>query len=367
MRENIFKLDEFRYIADVSGLWYHRKNKEEAKGVVWSLVAAFCDQFNYNYNYLLIFLEELSLSNKMKDYDTPLPKPTPDDFLEILEFRKSEIIRKQNGGESKWDWPKGWNVHWNNGGVSEYYENGKIVKDYKYLLERIENGIYTHKVCHFNHHIRIALTDQETSLISSLLNEFAQIGCPINYRYVIQSYDLPSRLKVNTKEIEGIKWDFDGLLGEYGVQTKKSHIKEIQIYNRAIEKCSKFLNVSPVLLRETTILHEYCHYAFQEIPYGKSYKERAEFAEYNMFSIEIHEGVAQLLTWLILEYRHKREVFDKLNERQSIEYKVYKEILELTTDRKMLIESVVELRKLNDPEIDDWKGIVERIKAHNIV
>ena len=74
-------------------LWSHRDSN--IKGNLWSAVAAHAEEFSYSYEYLGQFVKRLNLrgSGYIEDAYPALSMPTRLEFLEILEFRESELNR----------------------------------------------------------------------------------------------------------------------------------------------------------------------------------------------------------------------------------------------------------------------------------
>lgn len=73
--------------------WYYQ-NPSDAKGTAWSIIVAHADSFCYNYDYLAHFINEKNKTCGWGGdpfYHNPIPIPTKFEFLEILEFRESEL------------------------------------------------------------------------------------------------------------------------------------------------------------------------------------------------------------------------------------------------------------------------------------
>lgn len=88
------------------GLDWDIRDPSHAKGRVWSLIVVFAHTFSFNYNYLRFYLEQRNANcgwYKAKERYIPLPTPTKADFLETLEFRKSELMRILEGTASAAD------------------------------------------------------------------------------------------------------------------------------------------------------------------------------------------------------------------------------------------------------------------------
>lgn len=168
--------DDAKYGAHI--LLYGGK---DARGRVWSAAAVYADWYSYNYDHVVYSLTKRNANYGWycvkKDW-VPLPIPSPTDFLEILEFRKtelervlgsarsatelfSEIAKKERSGyryfanptdECKWNewhWPKDWfsEFCWNTA-VVEGLHNGPSARAYDELKTHIQDttiAINVHK------------------------------------------------------------------------------------------------------------------------------------------------------------------------------------------------------------------------------
>lgn len=109
MTENPFEIgsDEARH--DIR--WYPGGTNVSAKALAWSLAAAYAHCFCYSYSYLVFFLGRRNESFGWgcdPKYFLPTPIPTPDEYLDILEFRKSQLERALVNTSSEWCWPEEW-------------------------------------------------------------------------------------------------------------------------------------------------------------------------------------------------------------------------------------------------------------------
>lgn len=108
----------FRFDSDDSRheLRWWTERLEDVKAQVWSLIAAYAHGFSYNYQYLVHFLQcrnDTSGWGGDPTYYRPAPIPTPVEFIEVLQFRTSQLERALIDGNVVWSWPEHWGtVSW---------------------------------------------------------------------------------------------------------------------------------------------------------------------------------------------------------------------------------------------------------------
>ena len=105
---------------DGHGLWHFRGITDNIKFHFWSAIAAMLPEFDYSYE---AFCEAATKFNKKEEsraierdrQPRTIDIPTLPEFLEILEFRRSELERILEEGwwasdkrESEWHWPAKW-------------------------------------------------------------------------------------------------------------------------------------------------------------------------------------------------------------------------------------------------------------------
>ncbi len=162
------------------------------------------------------------------------------------------------------------------------------------------------------------LYESEMELISKLLYIFYAEGFGEAVRPTIIEDDNP----ISAKHQEIIKsglFDVDKLLGEYLPEQQT-----IKLYTECIKNISEVLSVNIKDLQDVVLLHEFGHWITHKLPYG----EQKEWENYcgNKTNNDVHEGWAQLIAWRVVkDIPILKEVFCKLNERQSAPYKVWKQ------------------------------------------
>ena len=156
-------------------------------------------------------------------------------------------------------------------------------------------------------------------------------------------------------------YDIEELLGVYIPNPK------IILYARGLIWCAKTLSVDEKVLRTVVLIHEIGHWITHQLPPNKieqwfktqllpnfkhKHKNISNISKwptehYNKTSTNVHEGWAQIMTWWIVNKvgGDLKDTFDKLNQRQSRPYHVYKDLT--NEDINTLIKTLVMLRMLN--------------------
>ena len=114
--EEIYNVEYLRYDFQASLMWHYRESYEDKtfseKYHFWSAIAAKATEFNYSYE---AYVEAANIHNKNEE-KYRIYIPSLDEFIDILEFRKSELKRfiKDYQNVSEWRWPDHWGpVIWN--------------------------------------------------------------------------------------------------------------------------------------------------------------------------------------------------------------------------------------------------------------
>ena len=392
--------------------WPYYEDPADATGATWSIIAAHADSFCYNYDYLAHFINEKNKTcgwGADPFYHHPVPIPTKLEFLEILEFRESELERYTNEVGAKegiidWNWPPSWgNIHWNCPIVNcrvaiDHVINGckciyaKGEKKVWFDLQYTRNAIMVHKIL-MGHLSPLDISSFELHRnLSLILNIFYKTKNfrtfeQGNIRYsfkitpnmvispILTSYDLPPLLKKRKRHIEDqpkIRWDIDELLGLYeqnATQYKSSfsplfecpkQAPQILIYERGIKYCAKETGLSEDILRQIIIIHELSHWAVHRLQDTKGNIWENEL--FDSTHKDVHEGWAQLLTYWALDYlkdTESMEVFEKLNKNQSSSYQKYKEILSRCNDKEKILDSLISLRIIKSgASFEDWLNLL---------
>ncbi|MEU0896767.1 hypothetical protein [Streptomyces massasporeus] len=102
------------------GLW-HPPPGEPNKYHFWSAIASEVPEFDYRYE---VLVEAIGRFNE-RDQRFVMPLPTLEEFLDILKFRRRELLRvaelpwggreaERRRSEREWKWPQGWgHISWN--------------------------------------------------------------------------------------------------------------------------------------------------------------------------------------------------------------------------------------------------------------
>lgn len=164
--------DEFQYAHLVDhGCRAGRRNPDEAQADFLAFIASQPDAFHFSYEYLKILAEE-----RLAHGHAPLRVPTLIEFIELLEFRESELLRAKaaTGEDLYWRWPSSWPAKpsWNSHVRHSLSDvEGALVdrtKLHDYMLVTTRRGIALNKIL-AGHGAPVAV-DYESSLqISRML------------------------------------------------------------------------------------------------------------------------------------------------------------------------------------------------------
>ena len=202
-------------------------------------------------------------------------------------------------------------------------------------------------------------------------------------RYIDEFFDRKRKerdKKIVKDERKPEFYDIEELLGVYIPNPK------IILYARGLIWCAKTLNVDERVLLTVVLIHEIGHWITHQLPPNKikqwfktqllpNFKHKHKLSEYisniskwptvyyNKTSTNVHEGWAQILTWWIVNNigGNLKDTFDKLNQRQSQPYHVYKDLT--NEDINTLIKTLVMLRMLNKgATLFDWFTFLKLLK-----
>lgn len=401
--ENPFDLIDLENTIHHHHLEWHYEDPSEAKATTWSVIAAHADAFSYNYDYLVHFI---NMKNETCGwggdpfYYCPIPIPPKLEFLEILEFRESELRRATKDTTAEWNWPKSWgHVHWGCpiinrraevDGKYTLLDDSELEKKAWFDLQSTIDAIMVHKILmgHLSHApIDISSFELQRN-ISLLLNIFYRTKQfrsfdqgDVRYSFKITpnietppfliSYDLPLLLqkqKQSSEEQTQMRWDIDELLGLYEPNAKQykssfsplfspsKQAPQIVIYERGIKYCANETGLSDSILLQIVIIHELSHWIVHKLQDNKGNIWKNDL--FDSTNADVHEGWAQLLTFWALDYLRDKEgmkVFEELNKNQSPPYHKYKEILNHCNDEITILNSLPPLRTTNGgASFKDW-------------
>jgi len=377
MRDEIFDMVSGR--ADHEMYWHGKNDKFS----LFSAITMYSYKYCHNYEYFVRFCNWMNnqQSGYVEEDRKKLTAPTKLEFLEILEHEEyilqNLLNRKDHikvfDGSSDFDkfylWPKKWGEEtWGGGGLLPGFEDCKNGENgYKIaerMLKNVQDAIATHKIL-MGHHSSIELSWLEQICISFLQNIFLthkDFYCTIALPSIVVSYDntIKSAYLVNE---EKTYWDIDNILGICDYNKNEG---EIRLYSRAISKCAKDLEISESYVRLITLIHELAHWFVYKVHDNNNYGNTGQRSDYAKWVNDYHEsdkafkeGWAQLLTYWTLQQIDSLKTFNTLNEHQSKEYQIYKEILNKCDDKNAIISSLIELRShKQNISFDSWKKIL---------
>ena len=331
----------------------HSPNQDHAD--LWSFIAAHASDIQFNYQ-----LCAEMFNRRIAEGFHPIPAPTPNEFLEILEFRLSEQERVLNGGDPCWQWPPTWPAKpsWN----SHVLENpAGAVEPLKQEIEATRKGILVQKLI-MGHGRELSIDHWGLDLLTGLQRRFLdlpefRVGFRPLLPLVISSLDVPATGRSAPNNDHRPTWDIDGILGEYhGGDAITLHV-------RAIERCADDLGLPHRDVFLIVLVHEAAHFMVHSIPDTSSESKREAWPRdaYEKTASLVHEGVAQLLTHLTIGRLndHHSRTFESLTENQSATYRAFRDVLAITDDESKLLKSIVELRMIPDgAKMDDWLAIL---------
>lgn len=316
-----------------------------------SIVVARAHEFCFSYEFVLHLIrsrESLGAG--------PLDGVDRLEFLRLIEFREDEIRRVMLGGDPSWKWPATWTPSW----CSDV--RSCVGPDLDLALAQTIQGAAVQKAL-LGHGSRVALdeavTMRVTDLVSLLLEgpHFAPIP---RFPLILSSYDRPPTECSRSQEYQ---WNFDRVLGEYRrpshsyISSSEAH-HQILLHERALRACSKALSIDARRLRAIVVLHECAHYFVDRLPGRPDLPECVGWVDrgYEKTSAEVHETIAQLLTFWTCQDSWLREDFEKLNARQSPEYRRFRDIIDAGASYPTVVAAIANARKRDlGTDFATWK------------
>jgi len=143
------------------------------------------------------------------------------------------------------------------------------------------------------------------------------------------------------------------------------------LFVRAIDECAQDLSLNEYHLKNIVILHELSHWLvhlFAHYPINNPIDDREKVLSewYKGSDPAVHEAWAQLLTYFVVARGGDgiKNTFEKLLSKQSSDYHKYKDVLMICDDKKMILDSLIELRQQKrQVSFDEWIEIIRKIKG----
>lgn len=378
--------------------WMFESNKSEneLKTHLWSIISAYSHTIDYNYDYLVTYIKFRNKRYENESYYRKLSIPTEKEFLEIIEFRESELNRIYNNIDNmSWNWPNKWGkVSWNSDithYIDEYDDwdnptNQDLKKRLNDSLETIRNEIKRFKIylcyngdyylkrkkdasiflkeeiyrfkIYLGHNSEYKLNTNEINYLVKTFNFFTKNNSfNLSFPKIIISLDMPislikmkKKIDIENNEKENIKWDINGILGQFIDSFRNNNYwtagkdTKIIIYKRAIRKCSESLSILEPSLTKIVLIHEFFHFLIYLL-----YKSKKSI-KYKTVSSELHETFAQFFTYFTLNYNLESTYYTKSNytnthepeknpfnillKHQSTKYNKFKDILTIFDNMK---------------------------------
>jgi hypothetical protein len=349
--------DEFQYFYLVDhGCRAGRRGPDEAQADFLAFIASQPDAFHFSYEYLKVVAEE-----RLAHGHAPLRVPSLIEFVELLEFRESELLRTKaaTGEDLYWQWPSSWPAKpsWNSH-VSHSVPDveGALVDRTKlrdYMLATTRRGIELNKI--LAGHGTPVVVDYESSLqMSRLLGILVSRQDPVRtfpiQPQIWRSMDLPNWARSGaTKEQHPRCWQIDGVLGDY-----KEH--EIRIHERAITRCSVDTGIDRQSLFRVVLLHEFAHHFLR---HAVGYHASAVLGD------TLGEALAQLLVFLSLRDmatpNDTLEAFQGLLPYQPSEYQKHEDLLRVTNDSEVIVKLIHGLEDREDElPYDEFREMLQQ-------
>jgi hypothetical protein len=311
-----------------------------------SIIAARAHEFCFDYE----FVQHL-IRSRISIGSRPLEDVSRMEFLQLLEFREDEIRRVMHGGDPSWKWPAAWTPSWNN------HVHNCVGPDMDLALAQTIQAQSVQKSL-LGHGSRIALdwpvNMRVGTLVGILLDSphFAPIPEP---PLLLSSYDRPPSVSSEHK------WDFDNILGDY------RRPERIFLHERALTACSEALSIDRRLLRAIVILHECAHYFVDRLPSpgASPFVDRPNLparvgwidSGYAKTSVEVHETIAQILTFWACQDSWLRDTFDALNANQSFAYRRFKDDLGAGANPSTVVAAIAHVRNLSaGADVNAWNA-----------
>lgn len=310
-----------------------------------SIIVALAHEFCFDYEFAL---------HLKRTRDTvgcrPLAPLSRLEFLELLEFREDEIRRVMSGGDPSWCWPDTWKPSWGS------HITSSVGSDLDHALQQTQHAQTVQKTL-LGHGSRVSLDHPVNMRIGTLIGilldspHFTPIPEP---PLVLSSYDRPPPVSSEHR------WDFETILGEYRRPYK------IFLHVRALTACSESLGIERRLLQAIVILHECAHYFAAELPTAGAspFRDRPGLPPRNSWidsgyagtAVEVHETIAQLLTFWACQDSWLRDTFEKLNGAQSYPYRRFKDDLESGASPLTVVAAIAQVRSLKSgADLRAWK------------
>ncbi|MEO0151707.1 MAG: hypothetical protein ABIL49_03080 [candidate division WOR-3 bacterium] len=201
--------------------------------------------------------------------------------------------------------------------------------------------------------IRFIPNDFERKLIAYLLDKFRKNGYKlIALPEILLSYEIPPIFLIHPDEKIKEEIRIEELLGCY-----IADLRSIILYDRGIYWLSKRYKFDSEKLRAVVLIHEIAHWISHLLP--KTDSPEWPIQIYKLTSDEVHEGWAQLITYLVVSQTDKNllKVFENLNKIQSDEYRVFEKFK--NKDESKIILSLEKLRSIGFPAtLEDWEGLM---------
>ena len=349
--------DEFQYSHLVDhGCRAGRRNPDETQADFLAFIVSQPDTFHFSYEYLKVVAEE-----RLAHGHSPLDVPTLIEFIELLEFRESELLRTKTamGEDQYWRWPGSWPAKpsWNSyvkHSLSDV-EAGLIdrAKLHDYMLATTRRGIELNKI--LAGHGTPMVVDYESSLQMSrlldiLLSRQGRVGRFPVQPQIWRSMDLPTWARSGATEEQHRRcWQIDGVLGDY-----KEH--EIRIHERAITRCSRDTGIDRQSLFRVVLLHEFAHHLLRR---AVGYHASAVLGD------TLGEALAQLLVFLSLRDmatpNDTLEAFQGLLPYQPPEYQKHEDLLRVTNDSEVIVGVIQGLEDREDElPYDEFREMLQR-------
>ncbi|MBK7035857.1 MAG: hypothetical protein IPH42_05830 [Bacteroidetes bacterium] len=137
------------------------------------------------------------------------------------------------------------------------------------------------------------------------------------------------------------------LLGLYCPEDEK-----IILFTNRIKDAAEDLKIKNELLQQIVLLHEIGHWISHKLAYKK---KDWELDKYNKATVGVHEGLAQLYTWWVVEnFLELKEPFNTLNEHQSPPYLVWKYFINSSPKSLVILREFESVTKENWLSYDFW-------------
>lgn len=207
--------------------------------------------------------------------------------------------------------------------------------------------------------------------VTELLNNGATIRQFFEPEITIANIPTPEQSNEIVRELSATDEEFpiDEILGKYFIEAN-----QIKIYSEAIRQVSDILKVNHIQITYIVELHEKAHaMVYQGIPNGISVDDQNNYIAsqkgiLNNISPGIHEQLAQLITWHILQnglhnahnaeyrewYSNTLNVFDILESKQPRQYQISRRLKAIETPK--ILNAFLNMKSLSSEQL--WtKGL----------